>query len=123
MARPVTSVSAIQPTFAHRAEYAALRGAVAAVERLGFGAAGRVGERIGRLGYSPFGIRRDVVLRQISAALPELSEADVERISRDAYGHLGRTSIETAILPSFSAAEIIDLFEFVSGWNVVEERM
>jgi len=123
VARPVTSVSAIQPTFAHRAEYAALRGAVAAVERLGFGAAGRVGERIGRLGYSPLGIRRDVVRRQISAALPELSEADVERISRDAYGHLGRTSIETAILPSFSASEIVELFESVTGWNVVEERM
>jgi len=123
VADPVTTMSAIQPTFAHRAEYAALRGAVAAVEQLGFTAAGRVGERIGRLGYSPLGIRRDVVRRQISAALPELNEADVERISRDAYGHLGRTSIETAILPSFSAAEIIDLFESVTGWSVVEERM
>lgn len=119
----MTTASVIQPTFAHRAEYAALRGAVAAMEGLGFGAAGRIGERIGRLGYAPLGIRRDVVRRQVSAALPELSDADVERISRDAYGHLGRTSIETAILPSFSASEIIDLFELVTGWNVVEERM
>src|SRR5215468_2703718 len=110
-------------TIAHRAEYAALRGAVAAVERLGFSAAGRVGERIGRLGYWPLAIRRDVVRRQVSAALPELSAADVERLSREAYGHLGRTSIETAILPSFSASEIVDLFESVTGWNVVEERM
>jgi KDO2-lipid IV(A) lauroyltransferase len=113
----------IHPTFAHRAEYAALRGAVAAVERLGFGAAGRFGARVGRLGYSPLGIRRDVVRRQIGAAIPGLSAAEIERISREAYGHLGRTSIETAILPSFSAAEIIDLFERVEGWDVVEERL
>jgi KDO2-lipid IV(A) lauroyltransferase len=123
MVRSVSVMGAIQPTFAHRAEYAALRGAVAAVERLGFGAAGRVGERIGRLGYWPLGVRRDVVRRQLSASLPDLSAADVERVAREAYGHLGRTSIETAILPSFRAAEIVDLFEAVHGWNVVEEAL
>ncbi|MGH7618976.1 MAG: lysophospholipid acyltransferase family protein [Gemmatimonadaceae bacterium] len=110
-------------TLAHRAEYVALRGAVAAVERLGFSVAGRFGNRVGRLGYAPLGIRRQVVLRQLSAALPQLSAAEVERIAREAYGHLGRTSIETAILPSFSAAEIIDLFESVNGWSLVEERL
>ena len=46
-----------------------------------------------------------------------------EQIARAAYGHLGRTSIETAVLPSYSANEIIDLFESVHGWNIVEERM
>jgi KDO2-lipid IV(A) lauroyltransferase len=110
-------------TIAHRAEYAALRGAVAAVERLGFGRAGRFGDAVGRLGYSPLKIRRDVVRRQISAALPSLSESEVERISREAYGNLGRTSIETAILPSFTAGEIIELFEAAHGWDVVEERL
>jgi Kdo2-lipid IVA lauroyltransferase/acyltransferase len=119
----VTTTSAIQPTFAHRAEYAALRGAVAAVERLGFGAAGRVGERIGRLGYAPLRIRRDVVRRQIEACLPALGADDVDRVAREAYGHLGRTAIETAILPSFSASEIVGLFESVHGWSVMEERL
>jgi KDO2-lipid IV(A) lauroyltransferase len=124
MGDEVTAVaSAIEPTFAHRAEYAALRSAVAAVERLSFARAGGIGERIGRLGYAPLGIRRDVVERQLRAALPELSAEQVERIARAAYGHLGRTSMETAILPSYSAAEIIDLFESVQGWGLVEERL
>jgi len=117
------AASAIQPSFAHRAEYAALRSAVAAVERLSFARAGRIGDRIGRLGYAPLGIRRAVVERQLRAALPSLGDAEIERIARAAYGHLGRTSMETAILPSYSAAEIIDLFESVHGWNLVEERM
>jgi KDO2-lipid IV(A) lauroyltransferase len=118
-----TAVSAITPTIAHRAEYAALRSAVAAVERLSFASAGRIGEHIGRFGYTPFGIRRGVVERQLRAAFPDRSSDEIERIARAAYGHLGRTSMETAILPAHSAPEIIALFESVHGWDLVEERM
>jgi len=42
----VTVANAIQPSLTHRAEYAALRSAVAAVERLSFARAGSIGERI-----------------------------------------------------------------------------
>jgi Kdo2-lipid IVA lauroyltransferase/acyltransferase len=119
----MTAVSTIQPTFTHRAEYAALRGAVAAMERLSFRSAGALGERIGRLGYWPLGIRRAVVERQLSAALPERSPEDIERIARETYAQLGRTSVETAILPAYNAAEIVSLFEDVQGWSIVEERL
>jgi KDO2-lipid IV(A) lauroyltransferase len=120
---PVSETSAKQPSFAHRAEYAALRGAVAAMERLSFARAGVLGERIGRLGYAPLKIRRGVVEKQLTAVFPEKSAEDVERIARAAYGHLGRTTIETAVLPSYSRREILDLFEDVSGWSIVEERL
>jgi Kdo2-lipid IVA lauroyltransferase/acyltransferase len=119
----MTAVSTIQPTFTHRAEYAALRGAVAAMERLSFRRAGVLGERIGRLGYWPLGIRRAVVERQLSAALPERSPEDIERIARETYAQLGRTSVETAILPAYNAAEIVGLFEDVQGWSIIEERL
>jgi len=119
----VSAVAAIQPTFSHRAEYAALRGAVAAMERLSFTRAGNIGNRIGQLGYRPLGIRRAVVERQLSAAFPELDHAEIERIARASYGHLGRTSIETAVLPTYSAQQVIDLFEDVQGWSIVEERL
>ena len=124
MGDDVTTATAVaQPTFAHRAEYVALRGAVAAMERLSFSTAGRIGARIGSLGFSPLNIRRDVVERQLRAALPERDAADIERIARAAYAHLGRTSIETAILPSYSSAQIIDLFESVQGWELVEKKL
>ena len=119
----MTAVSTIQPTFTHRAEYAALRGAVAAMERLSFRRAGVLGERIGRLGYWPLGIRRGVVERQLSAALPERSPEDIERIARETYAQLGRTSVETAILPAYNAPEIVSLFEDVQGWSIIEERL
>ena len=110
-------------TLAHRAEYLALRGAVAAVERMGFSRASSFGDRVGRLGYRPLGIRRHVVERQLAASFPEMPETEVRRIAIAAYGHLGRASIETAILPSYNAREITDLFEKVEGWSIVEERL
>ena len=112
---------AIQPSFAHRAEYAAIRGAVAAMERLSFQRAAAVGGRIGRFGYRPLGIRRTVVERQLAAAFPEHDAPEIQRIARAAYVNLGMTSVETAILPSYSARQIIELFEEVNGWNVVED--
>ena len=113
----------IEPSFAHRAEYAALRGAVAAAGTLSFSRAGSIGERIGRLGFSPLAIRRRVVERQVEVALGLTDRAEIERIARAAYANLGRTSVETAILPARSRQQIIDLFEDVAGWNIVEERL
>lgn len=123
MGDDVTTPADIQPSFAHRAEYAALRGAVAAMQRLSFTHASKLGARIGALGYAPLEIRRAVVERQLAAALPERSPEDVARIARASYAHLGRTSIETAILPSYTPAEIVNLFEEVHGWSIVEERL
>jgi Kdo2-lipid IVA lauroyltransferase/acyltransferase len=125
MGDDVTAVAGVMhhPTFAHRAEYAALRGAVAAIERLSFSRAGSIGARIGGLGFAPLKIRRAVVERQLRSAFPERTADDIERIARASYAHLGRTSIETAILPSYSAAQIINLFESVNGWDLVEQRL
>ena len=119
----MTMPEAIQPSFTHRAEYAAIRGAVAAMERLSFQRAGAIGVRIGHLGYRPLGIRRTVVERQLAAAFPDRPPAEIERIARAAYANLGRTSVETAILPSCSREQILALFEEVNGWDLVEELM
>jgi Kdo2-lipid IVA lauroyltransferase/acyltransferase len=119
----MTAAAAPHPSLAHRAEYAALRGAVAAVERLSFASASAFGARVGRLGYRPLGVRRAVVERQLSAAFPDWTPEHVAQVARESYGHLGRTSIETAILPSYGGREIVDLFEGVDGWSIVEERL
>ena len=105
---------------AHYAEYYALRGAVAALDRLSMRRAGTIGEWIGALGYRPFGVRRAVVERQVRAAFPGLSEAEVLRIARASYENLGRTTIETALLPAYSREQVLGMFERVDGWDVVE---
>jgi KDO2-lipid IV(A) lauroyltransferase len=110
-------------TFSHYLELYALRGAVGVLRRLSFRRAGDVGEWIGTLGYRPFGIRRAVVERQIRAAFPGLAESEVLRIARESYGNLGRTSIETAVLPNNSQEDILALFDHVEGWAILEAAL
>ena len=111
------------PTLAHRAEYTAVRALVGVLGALDWRSAGNVGARIGALGYRPLGIRRRVVERQIAAAFPEKSDDDVRRIARAAYEHLGRASIEAAILPNRGPSAVLDLFEGADNFDVVETAM
>jgi KDO2-lipid IV(A) lauroyltransferase len=110
-------------TFSHYAQYYGIRGAVAALRQVSFQRAGEIGARIGMLGYRPLGIRRAVVERQVRAAFPGLTEPEVLRIARASYAHLGRTTIETAILPTYTREQVLGLFESVEGWDVVERAM
>jgi KDO2-lipid IV(A) lauroyltransferase len=99
----------------HYAQYYAIRGAVAALDRLSLRRAGRIGEWLGGLGYRPLGIRRAVVERQVRAAFPGLAEPEVLRIARASYEHLGRTSIEAALLSALSPAQVRAMFDGIEG--------
>jgi KDO2-lipid IV(A) lauroyltransferase len=110
-------------TLAHRAEYGALRGVIGALGALPWGAAGRVGAAIGSLGYRPLGIRRRVVERQIAAAFPDMSDDEVRRLARAAYAHLGRATIETALLPNLSGEEVLGLVATTDDWSPVERAL
>ena len=112
-----------EATLTHRVEYYALRGAVAALDRLDIRRAGAVGQWLGTLGYRPLGIRRAVVERQLRAAFPDLDDAGVARVARESYESLGRTTIETAVLPAFSRERVLTMFSRVEGWELVERAM
>jgi Kdo2-lipid IVA lauroyltransferase/acyltransferase len=122
MTSPVPSPpSPVPVSFAHRAEFTALRAVVSTLGALDWETAGNIGARIGALGYRPLGIRRGVVERQIAAAFPELAEADVRRIALGAYENLGRSSIEAAILPRLGPNAVLDKFEGADDYDIVEE--
>lgn len=111
------------PSFRERAEYTALRAVVAVLERLDWDRAGRFGARLGALGYSPLRIRRGVVERQIAAAFPDRDRQDVQRIARAAYEHLGRSAMETAILPSLGQGGVLGIFDEPDNWEAVESAL
>ena len=122
MTSPVPSPpSPVPVSFAHRAEFTALRAVVSTLGALDWETAGNIGARIGALGYRPLGIRRGVVERQIAAAFPELAEADVRRIALGAYENLGRSSIEAAILARLGPNAVLDKFEGADDYDIVEE--
>lgn len=111
------------PTVTHRVQYGALRGVIGLLRRIGMRPASAVGASLGSLGYRPLSIRREVVERQVRAALPDLSSDEVLRIARASYAHLGRTTTETALLPLYDRERIIEMFEAVEGWSIIEERL
>ena len=108
---------------AHRAEYAALRGVVSALSALPWSAAVRIGESLGALGYRPLGIRRRVVERQIAAAFPELDETSVRALALKSFRHLGRSGIETALLPALGRDGLLRLAASSEGWDLMESAM
>jgi KDO2-lipid IV(A) lauroyltransferase len=104
----------------HRVQYAALRGVLGGLGRLGFRRASDVGARIGMFGYSPIGIRRRVVERQIAAAFPDWDPARVEATARASYENLGRTTLEAAVLSRYDREYVLGLFDEPPDWSVVE---
>ncbi len=119
-AAPAAASDARPVVFRHRAEFAALRAAVAGLGALPWRRATAVGGALARAGYRPFGIRRDVVEAQIAAAFPEWAPARVREIAAASYESLGRTTIETALLPPLGTRGVLGLFAGDEGWDVLE---
>lgn len=112
--------AARRPTWSHRFEYWGTRGVVAVLRMLGWRTASAIGGRIARFVYRPLGIRAGVTERQVAAALPHLSPDEVRAVAAASYDSLGRTSIETALLPGTSRDEVLARMERVDGWEHLE---
>ncbi len=110
-------------SLADRAEYLALRGMIAALGAVPWERATRTGARLAALGYRPLGIRRRTVERQIAACFPDLGAEDVRRIARASYEHLGRVTVETALLGKIGREGALSLVAHVEGWDAVERAL
>lgn len=111
------------PTLSHRLEYLATRAAVVGLRLVGWRTASWIGGQLARLAYKPFGIRAGVVERQIAAAFPDRTPEQVRELAARSYESLGRTSIETAILPGTSREEILARVERVEGWEHIDAAL
>ena len=77
----------------------------------------------GRLVEGPICAVLLLLTGRTAAALPDLSREAVLGISRKAYRHLGRTTIESALLPSVGREKVLDLVESLEGWEILEEAV
>ena len=111
------------PNLRHRVQFGALRAVIGALRAAGWRRASDFGARLGALGYSPLGIRRRVVERQIAAAFPGLAHDEVLALARASYENLGRTSIEAALLPTIGREGVLALFDGVDNWPAVEKAI
>ncbi len=97
--------------------YGALRGAIGALRLMPFARAAGAGGVVARLAYRPLGIRRRVVESQIALAFPAWDRAEVVRVARAAYENLGRTTVETALVPSLTREEVVALVADATDWS------
>ncbi len=121
VARPLPPIERV--SIAHSAEYLALRATVASLTALPWRRSGQLGAWIGKLGYFPLRIRRGVVERHVAMAFPDMSRGEVRRVARESYAHLGRTAIETALLPSLQREELLGLVAATTGLEVVDAAL
>ncbi|HZI41734.1 MAG TPA: lysophospholipid acyltransferase family protein [Gemmatimonadaceae bacterium] len=112
-----------KPTLAHRAEYYAMRGILGVLRTMSWDAACKIGERLGVLGYRPFGIRKRVVERQIAAAFPGLDWRQVKELARQSYAHLGRTFVESALFDTIGRQGVLGLADEVHGWEHIDNEI
>jgi Kdo2-lipid IVA lauroyltransferase/acyltransferase len=106
-------------TLADRLQYAALRAMVAVMRLVPFGTASAIGARVGRLGYTPFAIRRRVVDAQLAAAFPDWSADERRAIARESYENLGRVALETTLVSTLPTDRVLALFDPPIGWEHV----
>jgi KDO2-lipid IV(A) lauroyltransferase len=104
-------------------QYWGLRALIGALDVLHWDRATRVGAWLGALGYRPLGVRRRTVERQIAAAFPRLTPNEVARIASASYEHLGRITVEAALLANAGREGVLELSERVTGWDVIERLL
>ena len=113
-------MAAVKPRFRHRVQYAIGRGVLGLLGMVKFRDARAMGRSLGRMALSPFGVRRNVVERQIAAAFPNASDEEVQAMVRNAYSHFGQVVIETALLPRLGTQGILDMFEGTEGFEAID---
>lgn len=111
----------VKPRLRHWVQYIVGRGMLAMLGAVPLNVARKMGRWIGTLGHTPFGVRRNVVERQIAAAFPDASAQQVDAMVHDAYGHFGEVIIETALLPKLGRQKIIELFGGAEGFELIEQ--
>lgn len=100
-----------------------MRAILGVLRKMSWESACRVGERLGVLGYRPFGIRKRVVEKQIAAAFPNLDQAGVKALAEKSYAHLGRTFVESALFDKLGKQGVLDIADEVQGWKHIDETL
>ncbi len=96
-----------RPSLKHRVEFALYSAAGAVGKALPQGLADRAGAALGKLGYRPLRIRRDVAEAQIRAAFPEKDDAWVQATARASFAHIGREALAMIRMTSLTAEQIV----------------
>jgi KDO2-lipid IV(A) lauroyltransferase len=104
----------------HRVEYGLYRLLKGALRALPHPAARALGRRVGKLAWRLDRRHREVALRNMALALPDIPEAERERRVRQCFQHFGSALCDAISSTRFDAVEICRHFT-LEGWEHLEE--
>ena len=104
----------------HRLEYLLYFAFTRALWVFSHRGAGRFGASIGLLGFFVLRKRRQLTLRNLQLALPELSRRTRLQVGRQCFAHWGRTFVESMSLARYSN-EVVESFFRLEGLEHLEE--
>lgn len=113
----------MNPSLRHRLEYGAYRVLRGVLTRLPEYFARALGSALGWFAGSVVGIRRRVVRENLRIAFPGLSPAELRRLGRRSWMHLGREAVATFLLAAETPESIRSRIERWEGWDRFEERV
>lgn len=103
----------------HRVEYALYTSLKRMLWLLPHSVTRTLGKRVGDLGHLLDRRHREVALRNLALALPELSEAERRRLVRECFRHFGAALCDAISSSRFDAVELCRRFHF-EGWENLE---
>lgn len=104
----------------HRIEYGLYLGLKGLLRALPHEGARAVGGALGSLAYRIDRRHREVALRNLATALPELAAAARERLVRDCFRHFGVALADLVSSSRFDPVEVCRRFTY-EGWEHLEE--
>jgi Kdo2-lipid IVA lauroyltransferase/acyltransferase len=104
----------------HRIEYGFYLTLKGFLRALPHSAARRLGRGVGALAHAVDRRHREIALRNMALALPEISEAERRRRVRECFRHFGAALCDAVSATRFDARELCHLFT-LEGWEHMDE--
>jgi KDO2-lipid IV(A) lauroyltransferase len=104
----------------HRVEYGLYLGLKALLRALPHPATRSLGRALGSLAHRLDGRHREVALRNLALALPEIPEGERQRLVRECFRHFGAALCDAISSTRFDPVELCKRFT-LEGWENLEE--
>ena len=104
----------------HRIEYGFYLALKGFLRTLSHPAARRFGRGVGALAHAVDRRHREIALRNMALALPEIPEAERRRLVRECFRHFGAALCDSISATRFGARELCHLYT-LEGWEHIDE--
>lgn len=108
--------------FGYWIEYILLRLAAWLINCIPYSCAVKFTRNVGEFLYVILKDRREIALKNLRASFPEKNEAEIQKIAKGAFRHLGQIAIEVISIPKLNQKGFIKTSNAQNVWKALEEK-